>query len=246
MIGIISDIHLDYLSEEEKFKLRELFESLLDELEVFVINGDVFDSPGRDRSVLADILDISEIIKERNTGRIVYVVGNHDIGMTSFLGEVPALNLEIVYPYKILSFAGKRILIEHGHLSDPFYRASIYDLLRIVEEKAGFRVGDILENLVDEIYSVYQKPQQEGFGVPEKFKEIWRRAAFKIAEEKAADVVIYGHTHSYEICTESNTVYLNSGSWFKNYNYCLIKESGIYVYRFDRAKPVLLEAFKFQ
>ena len=89
----------------------------------FYINGDLIDVPQQDRSPL---LPEYEAILEGFKGIIAagvkfgYVIGNHDSGLVGLDIALSDQSLTINYPYLQVQSAGKKYIIEHGHLYDPW------------------------------------------------------------------------------------------------------------------------------
>lgn len=244
MILVLSDLHLDYAIQSEKKKLEKLVLEFANPENTIVINGDLFDSPAREKPLGRQLEDIlSLLLKACKMGAKIYIVaGNHDLGINSFVGKYLNGQLSIVYPDLKLKLGKKVIFFEHGHRYDPLFKHSIYDLMRILEEKGNFQFGDLAEEALTKLQGFFQSRQTKEFGVPEEVREIFREGAAKAAKKERLDVVVFGHTHSWEV-TEigPGTYYFNCGSWYKNLNYGLISDSKISVYSIKGKKAILLK-----
>lgn len=233
MILTVSDLHLDYSDKEDISALFRLLRENRHRFNTIILNGDLFDSPSRNSSNAVNLEKfLSFVIDMASTGvKFYYVVGNHDLGMTALVGKYKSLNLKVVYPEVTLRLGNKRLFFEHGHRHDPLFKASIYDLLKIIEERGNFRAGDVIEKFGRIFFSHFQTKQKENFGVPESIKDLWNERAKEILQNSSVDAVFFGHTHAADIVTFDNgKIYLNCGSWYENKNYALITRSGVGLY----------------
>lgn len=246
MILFLSDLHLDYLTHEENRLLEEFLSKKLGETKVLVLNGDLFDSPSRGNSSLSSLIKIIYLLKNfvDSGGEVIYTIGNHDIGMTAFVGSIIELNIKISYPKEVIEIDDRRFLIEHGHQCDPLFRTSMYDFLKIFEDRLNFKFGEIAEKLFDEITQKFQTVQKDRLGVPNSLLSIWEQNAFDEAARENADAVIFGHTHAPMIRAKKDKVYINIGSWIENLNYVIYERRSFSIYRYDVKKPELLASIK--
>jgi UDP-2,3-diacylglucosamine pyrophosphatase LpxH len=247
LILFLSDLHLDYLSPEEIILLRKLLTEELQGFRMVIFNGDLFDSPSRGRSVLNELMELLDLLDDFADagGEILYIIGNHDIGMTAVAGSIKKLNAKIVYPREIIVIDGRRFLVEHGHHCDPLFKTSMYDFLRIFEDRLNLRFGDMAEKLIERIAQKFQTVQKDRFGVPDSVLSIWEVDAFNKADKENVDAVIYGHTHAPIIRSRGNRVYINTGSWIENLNYAIYDEGRFSIFKYASSKPELVAEFRF-
>lgn len=145
---IVSDLHIDTWDQSRKIKGKTKEEHFIDFLEqkkattkFLYVAGDLLDLPpergmdafptgGAVDRVLAKLIEIS---RQPDTF-VVYVIGNHDIGLSglrvnrnfevSWLGRIA-----ISYPRVYISTPKGGILVEHGHFYDPSLVIYAGDLL---------------------------------------------------------------------------------------------------------------------
>lgn len=246
---VVADLHLDYSRSGEVESLKKLIEHYSGRAKELVILGDVFESPRRNDSHLDDLASIIEVFKKfmDKGGRINYVVGNHDLGMTALKGRYYGGRFQISYPSASVNIGGLNVHFEHGHAYDPLFKNSIYDLLRIIEERASFKVGDVAENLLNGLFNLYQTKQQEDFGVPEFLNRIWVESARKILKKEDVSVVAFGHTHRPEVLrVENGKYYFNAGSWHKQFTYGTIDDEFAKILRYDKEKEIVVKEVKLE
>lgn len=242
---LISDLHLEYLSAEEKTYLIEFLRNLPQGVTQLVLNGDAFDAPsdGR-RKAFPENVDVIIAIQELLSDGIefTYVAGNHDIAISALTMNFDKPNFEVVYPSLTLEArSGEYIWIEHGHAYDPFYKAHLYSMAQIFEEVSGIDPGEIAVEMLAKITSVLQKPQKKpSFGVPSGVLKIWENAAARKLEKGEVRAVIMGHTHAPGIWKIKDGFYINIGSWIANTNYVIFDEEKIQLHEF-KGKQLMKE-----
>ncbi|MCX7832574.1 MAG: UDP-2,3-diacylglucosamine diphosphatase [Actinobacteria bacterium] len=249
MILVFSDLHLDYATEAERKDLFSLIDSLKDQLRILVLNGDIFDSPSREKSVSEQVENLVRTILSlvENEVSVYYIVGNHDIGMNAFRGSYFNGKFFVAYPSVTITNGNLKFYFEHGHNYDPLFKYSIYDLMEILEKKGNFKFGDLAENLLNAVFSHFQTKQTDVFGVPEVLGKIWKEASENILQVGKYDVVVFGHTHHAEILSIfENKFYVNLGSWFKNQNYLLIDKNILQLNTFSSGKHLTISEVKLQ
>lgn len=238
-IGVVSDVHLEYLSPDEKRAFLDFLERC-GAYDSLVINGDLFDAP-RDphRRAFPENIDVAEKLVDiaRAGVPMTYVVGNHDIAMSALVMRIEKLNLSIAYPSHETTVGTARVFFEHGHAHDPFYASHLYDVARLVEEVSGFDPGEAAVRAIERLLEPFRASQRTGLGVPRAALKLWEEAALRRIET-GYDVVTMGHTHEPQIVEYPGGVYVNSGSWFENRTYVEITEDAVRLMAWQRKRPL--------
>lgn len=226
--AVLSDLHLDYASKDDFESLIHFIIQAQENYELLIINGDAFDSPASTSGFSTRLIKLAETFYSflKAGGRVIYVVGNHDIGITTFTGIYERYSFEIHYPDYELKLGKKLVYFEHGHSCDPFYRTHLYDVLKIIESETGFEIGENLVRLLEETARVLQLPQKDGFGVPKSALKIWDREAINRIK-KGADIVCMGHTHEPALKRMATGIYANSGCWVNKRTFIELEEKEI-------------------
>jgi UDP-2,3-diacylglucosamine pyrophosphatase LpxH len=145
---IVSDLHVDTWDDQpygqgdrRKPKLQHWFD-FLDFCEQkavaeLVINGDLMDAPPYQGNVsfTSPIARqaVERLLAYAGTHNVTYVYGNHDIGISGLRCTRDASlaglkNVNLIYPDYTLDTGTSAVLIQHGHLYDPFLLAYVRDL----------------------------------------------------------------------------------------------------------------------
>lgn len=244
--AVVSDLHLDYASDDDYRALTEFVYYAAEKYDLLVINGDAFDSPS-DKAGISDRLIGSvkafyDFIKEG--GRIHYIAGNHDIGVTAFTGSYREYGFEIHYPAYRLEAGRMLIHFEHGHSCDPFYRSHLYDIIQIIEGETGFELGENIVRLLEETARVLRLPQQDGFGVPGPALKIWEKEAQQIINS-GVDLVCMGHTHKPVLKQTGDGIYANSGCWPEKRTFLELKDGYVALKSFSHETASTLKKLSF-
>lgn len=127
---LISDVHVDYWEQDlpndhvaKRRRFLQFFDWLIEEsgAKRLVINGDLVDIPQQDGGpILPRYEDIAGKLREvvRAGIKLGYVIGNHDSGLVGL--EVALPSVQVDYPSMTVASGDRHILIEHGHLQDPW------------------------------------------------------------------------------------------------------------------------------
>ena len=218
---VISDLHLGSFNSKEE-KLLDLITNV--EFDELVLAGDIIDfiRVPTFTETTAKILD-----KMGKLGkRIVYVIGNHDIGLSKFVGKT-VCGIEFVNKYEF-EYANRKYKIVHGH---------------------QFETGVVTWRVFMNFLSILQDWAERAFGWnlatwyvnwklrKRKLKRIWD--ILKWNDE--ADVFIMGHTHIPEVViwldeNEKLKTYVNCGDWVEHSTYVIIKDGQLRLKKFDNSK----------
>jgi UDP-2,3-diacylglucosamine pyrophosphatase LpxH len=227
---VISDLHLGNPSSSARTRLVGFLDHIRDTGAAVCINGDGFDMLQTSFNRLAaDAIPVLNRLKAlRADGRnIYYVVGNHDIVFEHFLEEWSLCRLS---PFLNLRSGERRIRIEHGHLYDPFFARSpkLYGIATHLARYALFAVPDIYELWADAQRRLQDARRMQanrpgtadgnGHRQMALFGSPYHEAARMILR-RGFDAVVFGHTHSAEMVTLPEGVYVNSGNWLSGATY---------------------------
>lgn len=138
---VVSDVHMDLWEEDvpgiapqRKANLLQFFDWVVQvRPERLVIVGDLLDVPERRGGALLPrhqkVLDrLREVV---NSGvKFCYVVGNHDAGALGLSVAMTDPVIRVEYPLSWLVTGGRNILLEHGHLQDPWLWDYVRQLAR--------------------------------------------------------------------------------------------------------------------
>tara|TARA_B100001778_G_scaffold18165_1_gene13661 strand:+ start:1188 stop:1868 length:681 start_codon:yes stop_codon:yes gene_type:complete len=209
---IISDIHMGSLHSKES-KLHRLLNTI--EFDEIILAGDIIDFirvPTFTKHTASLFQSISDM--NRDNKKIVYVVGNHDIAFSEFIGETVA-GIQFVGEYEF-EYAGRRYRVEHG---DKYEKG-------LIHWRFTMNIVSIFHDLLERVFkwnlAAWYVKQKEKV---RKLRRIWDIMKWN----KGADVFIMGHTHTPEVVIwvneeEKIKTYVNTGDWVEHSTYVIIKE----------------------
>ncbi len=129
---LISDVHVDAwptdlpnAHKQKRQKLLEFFDWVVGGSGAgrLVINGDLIDVPQQDRGpILPRYLDLAAKLQQVVAAGIKLgcVIGNHDSGLVGLDIALSNPPVQVEYPYLVVESGGRNIVVEHGHLQDPW------------------------------------------------------------------------------------------------------------------------------
>ena len=224
---IISDLHLGSVNSKESKLLQLLSEVKFDEL---VLAGDIIDFirvptfTGETAEILNKIYQLGK--------KVIYVIGNHDIGMSEFAGKTVA-GIQFTNKYEFEYFSRKYKIV-HGHQFDTGVTTWHYfmNFLSIVQDWAERAFGWNLAS-----WYVNWKLRKR------KLRRIWDILKWN----EQADVFIMGHTHIPEVViwvdeNQSIKTYVNTGDWVEHSTYVIIKDGQVRLKKFTPEQSTLLES----
>ena len=223
-IYFISDAHLGAAPlehEQEKLsKLITFLRGLRGRAPLLYIVGDLFDFWFEYRSTILkqhfSVLHELASLVESGT-HIVYLAGNHDFWLGSFLKE--QIGVETVYGQLDVEHQGKRMLICHG--DGMISKDWNYRLMRkILHNRLNIwlfqwihpDLGVWLGRKVSSASRDHAGPTS--WSLARAYKEL---AVGKLAE--GYDCVIFGHVHKPHYEQLDGRVYVNLGDWIRYYTY---------------------------
>ena len=221
---IVSDIHMGSFHSKES-KLKKLLNSVnFDEI---ILAGDIIDFIKIPRFT-EHTADLFQLIANMNrqSKRIIYIVGNHDIAFSRFVGKTIA-GIEFVEEYEF-DYADRRYRIEHG---DKYETGIIH--WRFIMNVVSI-IHDVLERIFKwNLAAWYVRQQQK----KRKLRRIWDIMKWN----QGADVFIMGHTHIPEVViwvdeNEKIKTYANIGDWVEHSTYILIKDRQLRLKTFEEEK----------
>src|SRR4026207_205977 len=226
----ISDAHLGTRGCNATALLEFLREN---DFETLYVVGDLIDIwslrrgiywPQQHNDVIQKILR-----KARKGTRVIYIPGNHDELVTSFLGAYG--NIDIKENAVHVTACGERILIIHGHELDAVvqnvkwlafagdvgyqFLLSLNPLINFVRRRFGRGYWSL---------SAYAKRRvKDAVSFIGKFEA----AVAHYAERYHVDAVLCGHIHSPAIREFGNITYYNCGDWVESCSALVEGEDGI-------------------
>ncbi len=215
---IISDIHLGSDVSRSSRLLALLRAHTYQRL---ILNGDVFDDLNFKRLSKTDWKFLSYIRKMSNPRRqieVVWVVGNHDGGVSDILSHLLGVPVHEEYVFEV---GGVKHLVIHGHQFDKWITDRV-----------------IITAIASALYLFIQKidPNHTFSRWIKQKSKTWLRLSDRIGKDATAyarrkysgiSVVHCGHTHQPTDVQLDNIRYINSGCWTdKPSNYVTVEHSG--------------------
>jgi len=129
---LVSDVHVDEWPADLPNAYQQKRQRLLDFLDWvaessgaqrFLINGDLLDVPQQDRqAILPRYLDLAGKFRKIVASGIKfgYVIGNHDSGLVGLDIALDDPPVRVDYPYLKVQSGARTLIVEHGHLQDPW------------------------------------------------------------------------------------------------------------------------------
>ena len=230
----ISDLHLGDGSRTDDFhrdqELLEFLEFAESEAQELIILGDFLElwQADLDKVLFIHNKVINKLIHIKNKIKVTYVIGNHDyIPFIKFIDSNIGISLE----YRDTE---NRIIAEHGHKYDIFNRYQ--NPLRSIKWPKGRQVAMLaagierflhpdtdvwmkkaLENMDDFLHQALlirnkvTPASKEYLSKGGHFGEFNDAVTHHI--KNGARIVIFGHTHRYQLEKEPNGIYANCGTW---------------------------------
>lgn len=218
----LSDIHLGSKNSQAEALLEFMKDNESDHL--FLV-GDIIDGWALRRKwnwpqAHSDV--IQKLLRKARKGtKLIYILGNHDEFIRSFLPLHLGNNLEVVNEYHYRSHTGRRYLVTHGDFFDSI----------TMTKKWLAHVGDISYDLLLRINRPINRVRKL-IG----YKKFWSLANFAKQNVKKAvqfiddyedvlsteakrrnfDGVICGHIHKAEMSTFNGVEYINCGDWVES------------------------------
>ncbi len=236
---VISDLHLGNPYSLATRNLMSFMDYVVDGDYSLCINGDGVDIlQGRLGRLTQHSIEAMDVLRkfEKSTGRLYYVVGNHDIVLE---GALHTWLSEYLTPFLNVRSGRLRVRIEHGHAYDAFYVASprIYELL-------GMAATPFL-HIYPDIYRLWSASTRARMRVARMIADT--SPEYESAEQESAamladrgfDVVVFGHTHRPEqIALEHGAVYLNCGNWLRGTTFVEIADDSASLLEWHESGPV--------
>tara|TARA_R110001592_G_scaffold188358_2_gene433481 strand:+ start:14992 stop:15681 length:690 start_codon:yes stop_codon:yes gene_type:complete len=217
---IISDTHLGsaYAKEAELFHM--LCEEEFDEL---ILAGDILEFLRKPKftSMTKKIINIVN----SKPKKVIYIVGNHDDALESFIGQ-SIFSIKFVREYEFIHY-NRKFRIQHGDQYDT----------GVVKWRYTIEFISFIQNMIERVFKVdlttwWAKRQTK----KRKLKRIWDLVKWN----NAADVFIMGHTHNPEVLiwvdkNESIKTYVNTGDWVDNCTYVTVKNGAVRLRKYDHS-----------
>ena len=218
----ISDIHLGTKFSQAEKLLDFMKENESDNL---YLVGDIIDGWAIKRKYRwaqshSDV--IQKILRRARKGtNVVYITGNHDEFLRSFLPIILGDNLTIVNEIDYIAQNGKRYYVTHGDFFDSITMTKKwlaiagdigYDLLLHLNGTLNF----IRRRFGIKRYWSLSKYVKDNVKKSVSFIDDFEGTLAKHAKQKGYDGIICGHIHKAEMKMINNVEYKNSGDWVES------------------------------
>ena len=205
---IISDIHIGskyYKADQVKALLQST------EYDQLILNGDIIDLIKvpifTDRALsLFKAIDPSK--------EIIYVVGNHDISFTGFIGNSIG-SVKFVESYEFEE-KGRTFRVQHGDTYDKGW----------IKDSFWIKLVSLVQGSIESYFNV----DLTSWYISRKIKKRKLKRIWDILDANSdVDVIILGHTHIPEAVIwvnekEQIKTYINCGDWVSHTSYVIIDD----------------------
>lgn len=222
----ISDVHLKKMASPTGEAVLSLVRCAQKECGLFIILGDLFDlwlGQGdyfvREYSPL-----IQEIRKLKETCRVVYFEGNHDLHLKKFWQE--QLGVEVFTSPQLIEFNGMKIWAEHGdeiNRKDRDYLFLRWFLRTKPLEFLVYNLPSAISNWIGKQASGLSRAYTQR--LDNHSIEIVRAYAQKISQKEKFDLCLVGHTHMTDDFTFDGRRLINLGTWLDKPCYLQVDSS---------------------
>jgi UDP-2,3-diacylglucosamine pyrophosphatase LpxH len=221
---ILSDVHLGAEVSRARAATRMLKENSFRRL---ILLGDIFADLNFGRLKKEHWQFLGTIRKLSNPKRkveVVWVEGNHDLGLTNVMSHLVGVRVFQEYAWK---YAGLTHLAIHGHQFD------------------GFAVNSLsLSNLGTRFYLLLQKldfPDKPLARLIDRLNTRWLRMSAKVAagaiahaRQRGAERIFCGHTHDAMDLARDGVQYFNSGGWIDSrLTYITVGSEGVCIHEYN-------------
>jgi len=242
LVFAISDLHLcdrgyrdNFAVEGREARFYEFLDYVDAERGQLYVLGDLFDF--WQANVSGAIVAYLDLLTRLDKMQAVYVVGNHDGDLANFIGNPSLMPGHPFFLREVRAFerdiAGRRFAFLHGNEGDPYCR----DANPGIGEVTAI-ISALLEDRNKGPFTASHHAVEDEFvGTLEGALTLWRKLTFQhgrmdemlhgveeYRKQKAADVVVYGHTHEPGCIGD---YHFNTGSWARtNDTFVRIEEDG--------------------
>lgn len=227
----ISDLHLG-ASKSQAREIHRFLKNL--DCENLYLVGDILDiwrikqllNMGKESK--KHFVCVNKILRLSSRMKVVYVTGNHDEFLNSFLPREKNGNFILCERYIHETANGRKLMIMHGHqfdLASRFPRHLLYlgdfgydILLKVNKVVNGFR------RLFGRKYwslSLYLKTNLKK---AINFVNTYEKMAVETARRNGCDGIVCGHIHTPALSTVNGFSYCNTGCWTEERNCSYIVE----------------------
>jgi len=221
---ILSDLHLGAETSHAREARRVLKEHRFSRL---ILLGDIFADLNFARLSKEHWKFLGYIRKLSNPRRnveVVWVEGNHDLGLTNIMSHLVGVR---VYQQYCWQFRGLRHMAIHGHQFDGFQVSNVSlskfgTALYLKLQMLDFRSKPIVR-LIDRLNTRWLRLSSKVSA-----------GALQYARQHNADRIFCGHTHHALHVEENGIQYYNAGGWVDSrLTYLTVDEQGVQIHEYD-------------
>ncbi len=164
-----------------------------------------------------------------------YLSGNHDFALGEFLTKT--VGLTVHHEHLITDIQGKKVHLYHGDglaKNDVGYRLLKKILRNPTNQKLYKMIHPDIGVPMASFFSGSSRKMLANWMTDEKLAE-YRAVARQYLDE--SDIVIFGHTHRYEITRFGDKTYVNTGEWIRKYSYAKMENGIIRLWQWFNNRP---------
>jgi len=226
----VGDAHFAFGDGERRRHFFNFIQKNKSTLSTLVLMGDFFDFwfGFRDPSPLtreyADILTLLKRLKSDGV-EIIYLEGNHDFRMGSFLSDT--LGIKVYDNWAEIDLDGKKVYLSHGDRSYPTVSHRI--LTWLLRNKVTYLLISLLGPRIVITVAQWWSSGSRKRSLKESSRVIARLRKFAQRKvNEGFDTVILAHTHLPEAITMEKRggegYYFNVGNWMRDFSYLRYNE----------------------
>lgn len=235
-VYFISDAHLgsqDVWTERRKeARLCAFLRALRGRASALYIVGDFFDFWFEYRSVVPRIGGkvLFELYNLTSSGtRVVYLGGNHDFWLGSYLSEVVGLQIH-TEPIGV-EHGGLRIYVAHG--DECFGKPSYRWLRKVLHHRFSVRLFRKLHPDRGAQLARWAS-RVSGEANVDRDLSVFKERYIQTAEEKfdeGFDAVVFGHLHAPFLWERDGKTFIVLGDWVRHFSYAMLRERRFSLFR---------------
>jgi UDP-2,3-diacylglucosamine hydrolase len=231
---IVSDLHLGAAPANVEGQFLAFLSRVEEAGGSLVINGDLFDFWFEWRSVMprTGFRVIAKLASLRERGiEVVWLAGNHDCWGDSLLRN----DLGVDYRTGAWSgrLAGWTAYVHHGDGVRPQADRSYRRVRAVLRHRWSIALFRILHPDIGSRIAIRSSAASRRHGNPDHGAELRAVAMERLSDDRALELVVFGHSHVAALQRLDGGIYANAGSWIDDPTYLLVERDRISLRRFD-------------